>query len=418
VNPPAPAGPDAEPDPRGRVPLGPVRWALLFANFAIGCGLMVVPGSLNDLIRSLDVPVAAAGQLISVAAVVIAFGAPLLAAALASWDRRRLLTVALAWYGIGHLLCALMPGLTPLLPARALTMLGAAVVTPQAAAAIAWLTPPEHRGRAITFIFLGWSAALVFGMPLHSYIGQVFGWRYAFGVVSVMSAVGAWWLWRALPNGVRPPTLPLAAWVQVARSPTLLAVVAVTALFGAGQFTLMSYFAPLFQQVLLANPLEISLLFGWFGLWGLGGNVLLSRYVDRVGPGRVVYWLCLCMLLSLALWPLGTGVVSMALVLIPWAFAGFASNSAQQARLGAAAPTLAPALMALNTSAIYAGQALGAFGGGWRVSANEAVHAPRYDGLPLVAAGWIIAAALLSTWARRRMERAGAVPSTTSAGGT
>lgn len=135
------------------------RWALLFGNFAIGCGVMVVGGSLNDLTRSLQVSVAATGQLITVAAVMMCLGAPILAAALTRWDRRKLLALALAWYSAGHALCALMPDYAALMPLRALTVLSAAVFTPQAGAAMGWLAPPEQRGRAITFVFLGWSVA-------------------------------------------------------------------------------------------------------------------------------------------------------------------------------------------------------------------------------------------------------------------
>ena len=105
------------------------RWALLFGNFAIGCGVMVVAGSLNDLTRSLQVSVAVGGQLITVAAVVMSLGAPTLAALVAGWDRRLLLTLALVWYGLGHAVSALMPDLAWLMPVRALTMLAAAVFT-------------------------------------------------------------------------------------------------------------------------------------------------------------------------------------------------------------------------------------------------------------------------------------------------
>ena len=127
---------------------GAGRWALMFGNFVIGCGVMVVAGSLNDLTRSLQVSVAVGGQLISVAAMVMAVGAPLLAAWVGGMDRRRLLTLSLAWYAIGHALCAVLPDFTSLLPVRALCMLAAAVFTPQAAAAMGWLAPPEQRGRA------------------------------------------------------------------------------------------------------------------------------------------------------------------------------------------------------------------------------------------------------------------------------
>jgi predicted MFS family arabinose efflux permease len=380
------------------------RWALLAGNFAIGCGVMVVPGSLNDLARSLAISVAVGGQLITVAAAVMAVGAPLLAAVVGGWDRRRLLALALVWYAIGHAASAFMPDIASLTVVRGVCMLAAAVFTPQAAAAIGSLAAPHERARAITFIFLGWSAASVFGMPVHAYIGESFGWRYAFALVAVLAAASALWVWRALPDGVRPPALGAAAWKQVVTHPVLLAIVAVTALSGAGQFTVFSYFAPYYRQVLGADATQISLLFAWFGAWGLVGNVLLSRHVDRVGAARAVAWLLAAIALSLAAWPFAGGAVAMALVLLPWGFACFSSNSAQQARLGIAAPALAPALMALNTSAIYAGQAIGAAGGGAIVLANEAAGRAPYASLHWVALAWVAIALATSLWAARRMR--------------
>jgi predicted MFS family arabinose efflux permease len=94
----------------------------------------------------------------------------------------------------------------------------------------------------------------------------------------------------------------------------------------------------------------------------------------------------------------------MGLVLVPWALACFASNSAQQARLGTAAPSLAPVLMALNTSAIYGGQALGAAGGGAAIAANEAASRAPFGGLAWLAGAWMAAALVLSLWAARRMR--------------
>jgi DHA1 family inner membrane transport protein len=378
------------------------RWALLAGNFAIGCGVMVVPGSLNDLVRSLQVSVAVGGQLISVAAVVMALGAPLLAATIGGWDRRRLLTLALLWYAAGHALSALMPGFAALLPVRAACMLGAALFTPQAAAAINVMTPPAERGRAITFIFLGWSLASVLGMPLHSYIGESFGWRWAFALVAVLSLVAAGGVWRTLPDGVRPAPLSLANWGTVFTHPLLMGMVAVTALSAAGQFTVFSYFAPYYRQVLGADAAGVSFLFLWFGAFGLIGNVLLSRWVDRLGAANCVGFTLVLILSSLLLWPLAGTVALMAAVLVPWALGCFASNSAQQARLGMAAPVYAPALMALNTSAMYLGQAIGAAGGGAMLAAGG------FGALPWAATGWVVAAILLSVWLGRRMGRSAA----------
>ncbi len=375
--------------------LGASRWALLFGNFAIGCGVMVVPGTLNDLAASLGVSVAAAGQLIAIGAAATCFGAPLLAGWVAGFDRRRLLALALLGYAAGHALCALMPDYAALLPLRALTVLGAAVFTPQAAAAVGFMAPPEQRGRAITFIFVGWSMASVAGLPIASWLGETFGWRTAFAAVALMSAAGAVWVWAALPDGIRPAALSARAWKEVLTGPRLMAMVAVTALLGAGQFTLFSYLAPYFKQVLRISPNEISALYLVFGLFGLAGNIALTRSIDRVGAGRSVTIVGSLIALSLLLWPLGTGVAATALVLMPWALGCFSSNSAQQARLAMAAPALAPALMALNTSAIYLGQAVGAAGGGWIV-ARAGFGPLHWAGL-----GWTLAAIALSVAAGR-----------------
>ena len=382
--------------PRGATP---PRWSLLAGNCAIGCGVMVVPGALNDIVRSLAVSVPVAGQLVAVSAAVVCIGAPLAAVGVARFDRRRFLVLALLWYAIGHALAAFAPSYATLLPLRALGVLAAAAFTPQAAASLAAMTAPADRGRAITFIFLGWSLASVLGMPMHSYIAEALGWRWAFGMVALLSAAAAVWVWRTMPDGVRPPAMDLAQWRRTLTHPALMAIVLVTALSAAGQFTVFSYLAPYFSRELGAGAVGISALYLWFGLFGLAGNLLLTQWIDRVGASRGVALGLGAIALSMAAWPLAGSVLTMGLVLVPWALGCFSSNSAQQARLGAAAPALAAALMALNTTAMYLGQAVGAAGGGVLIAAGG------FDALPRAALGWMIAALLLSAWCTRRLAR-------------
>jgi len=372
-----------------------VRWSLLFGNFVIGCGVMVVVGTLSDISKSLAVSVSVAGQLITVAAAVMCFGAPLLAGWVGGLDRRKLLAASLAWYAIGHALCALVPSFAALVPVRALTVLGAAVFTPQAAAAMGAMTPPAERGGAITFIFLGWSIASVVGMPISAWLGDNFGWQSAFFAIAALGAIAAVWVLATVPANVRPPTLTLAAWRSAFANPVLMAMVLVTALAGAGQFTLFSYIAPYFKTVIGASSNDVTLLFVWFGVFGVIGNAIASRYVDRFGADRAVGFSLVLMAVSLIAFPWATTGLLAAAILVPWALACFSTQSMQQARLGEAAPALAPALMALNSSAIYLGQAAGASSGGWLIAHHG------YGPLSIVGVAWLAVAIALSVWASR-----------------
>jgi len=199
--------------------LASARWALLFGNFVIGCGVMAVVGVLNDLTASLHVSVARGGQLIAIAAAVMCFGAPLLAGWVGGFDRRRLLTGSLLWYAAFHVVAALMPSYETLWPVRAATVLGAAVFTPQAAAAIGVMTPPEQRGRAISFIFIGWSIASVAGVPIAAWLGETFGWGWGFGAagVGMLAGLGMFISGQKYLQGHAEPREPDAAHREFSR---------------------------------------------------------------------------------------------------------------------------------------------------------------------------------------------------------
>lgn len=379
----------------GREGMRATSWSLLAGNFMIGCGVMVVGGTLNDLTASLSISVAKAGELLAIAAVMMGVGAPVLATLVARVDRRLLLSLAMVWYAVGHALSAVAPNYDWLMPVRALTVLSAAVFTPQAAATIGFMSTPAHRGRQITFVFMGWSIASVAGMPLAAWVGERMGWRIAMLLVAAGSLAAAWLVWRTVPRGLKPPALSMRSWGKVARSPLLVALIVVTACQSAGQFTLLAYAAPYYRNVFDASPEQISLMFAWFGGLALAGNLVLNRVIDRLGAAPAVTFTLAMMTVSLLIWPLATNLVGLAVVLMPWALSGFAANSGQQARLGGLSPRLAPALMALNTSAIYLGHAVGASGGSWVLTHHD------YSELHWLGLAWMVAALGLSAWAMR-----------------
>ncbi|WP_365731872.1 MFS transporter [Ramlibacter sp.] len=171
-----------------------------------------------------------------------------------------------------------------------------------------------------------------------------------------------------MPDGVKPSALSRAAWAETFRSRPLMLCVLVTVLYAAGQFVLFSYMAPYFKYKLAVTPTQLSLMFMWFGAFGFLGNMLMARHIDRIGVHRATILGIAPIAFSMLLMPLGTSIALAALVVVPWALGCFSSNSAQQARLVSLAPQLAAASIALNTSAMYAGQAMGAASGGWLIA--------------------------------------------------
>ena len=123
--------------------------AFTFGNFLIGTGVMLAPGLLMVLSGDLGTSVPQTALLITVAAVAMCIGSPVLATLTSRVDRRTVLASSLTLYAIGHALCAFAPSLTVLVVVRTITLLGAAVFTPQAAATLGIVIAPERRAAAV-----------------------------------------------------------------------------------------------------------------------------------------------------------------------------------------------------------------------------------------------------------------------------
>lgn len=377
--------------------------ALCFGNFVIGTGALIVPGMLPSLAEGLHVSLPVAGQLITAFAAAVCIGAPILAAATSRVDRRVLLTATLALYFAGHLAAALVSSFPALLIVRVASSAGAALFTAQAAAAAALLVPPERRGRAIAFVFLGWSVASVAGVPLGAYVGATFGWRAGFALVALGSAATATAIWLLVPRGLPAKGADAAAWRALLGNPSLLALLAVTSLFMAGSFGLFSYLVPAARALVGASPEVVSALLAAFGIAAVTGNAAAARYMDRLGAGTVVI-LCLALMAASHLaFPFTQGsAFLLGAMVFAWGLGGFAANGAQQARLVALAPSQAAVAVALNTSAVFLGQAAGTAASGALIA-----HVPGPAGfaaIPWISVPLFSAAIGLSLVASLRMR--------------
>ena len=375
-------------------------WAMLFGNFLIGTGVLLPAGLLNDMSADFGITPAKAGLLSFVGGLVVGTGAPFLASLTSKIDRRLLLAVSLLVYALGHLAASVAPGFDMQLWLRALTIIGAAVFTPQAAATAGLLVPPEKRAAAIAFIFIGWSAASVAGIPMGSFLAPHIGWRSVYALMSVLCLAGTLAIWMTVPKNLHVQPLGLSSWIRALSSPALLLVYGVTLLSMSGQFTMFAYIAPMLRDHFAASATMISLAFLIVGAASVTGNSIATRIVAPFGVDRTIF----VGLISLCAGFLGFGLFygNYALAMMAgvfWGLGSFSSNSLQQSRLAALAPPIASATIALNTSVVYLGQSTGALVGGRLVAGNAMAQ------LPWLAFAFMSAAALMSLLATRVAAR-------------
>ena len=336
--------------------------ALMVGNLITGLAVLAPAGMLNELAEGLGISVPQAGWLVTSGAIVLSIGSPVVAWATSTVDRRALLCGTLALLAAGHLASAFAPNYATLLVLR-LVMLGvAAVFTPQAASTIALMASEKDRAGSIAFVFLGWSLAVAGGLPLVTLVADHFGWRSAYGMLAGGAALACALTALTIPTRLRGAALSLRSWSAIAHNHSVLLLLTLTAVFIAGQFMIFSYLGPLLSRLAGAGPQTIAGAFGLLGVLGLIGNVIATRVVGRLGAFNTSVLCALSMLIGAMVWAFGAGAaVLMGLGLAFLGLGSFALNSMQQARLVAAAPTLASGTVALNTSSLYVGQAVGSW---------------------------------------------------------
>lgn len=377
--------------------------ALMLGNLVTGCSVLAPAGMLPELASGLGVTINAAGLLITFGAITLCIGSPLTAWLTSRIERRTLLTTTLAVLALGNLASAFAPDYTSLLVIRLVMLAVGALYTPQAAGTGALIVPAERRGSTIAYIFLGWSLAAAVGLPLITFIASRYGWRAAYGEIGVLGCVSFVLLLMRLPAGLKGVPVDLKTWSAVGRSRTILLLLAITMLQMSGQFVVFTFMGPLLKKLTDAGPDAVGMVFGIYGVCGFLGVATATRIVDTWGPYRTSLLFTCLLLAGIAGWAVGAGnLVLMAVAVAIWGL-GFAStNSMQQVRLVAAAPPLASATVALNTSVLYIGQAVGSAVGGL-LFARELLHT-----LGFVAVGFVVLALVLVVLTRPRPVAAAA----------
>src|SRR5580692_10654799 len=359
--------------------------ALMFGNLVTGSSILAPAGMLIELSSDLGITVHTAGLLVTVGAMVLCIGSPLTAWLTSRIERRTLLAVTLAVLAITNAASAFAPDYASLMLIRLVMLAIGALYTPQAAGTAALIVPAEKRGGTIAYVFLGWSLAAAVGLPLITFMASRYGWRAAFGGISVVGVLSFLLLMWRLPAGLVGTPVDLKTWADLARNRVIIMLLAITTLLMSGQFAVFTYMGPLLSRLTQVRPDAVGLVFAIYGVCGFIGIVVVSNIVDSWGALKTSL-LCIALVLAgVTGWALSAGFYwPMAASAAIWGLGFASSNSMQQVRLVTAAPQLASASVSLNTSFLYVGQAIGS-GIGGLLYAHELLYGIGYAGAGFVA---------------------------------
>lgn len=374
--------------------VGLILFALAMGGFAIGTSEFVVMGLITDIARGLGVNEPSVGHVISAYALGVVVGAPLLAILGARLSRRSLLLGLMGFYAVGNLLSALAPGYATLMLARFVAGLPHGAYFGIAALVAANISRPEQRGAAVGRVMLGLSVALLVGNPLATWLGQVFGWRWAFVVVSVIALATVAMTLRVLPRGLHAPRPDaLRELRDFNRKPVWLSL-GISAIGFAGMFCVFSYLAPALVHVTGVSESFVPLGLVAFGIGSILGSLLGGWLFDRLqfrAVAVVLVWSAIVLLLfPLAAHSLWTVLPAILAVGTMGALAPVLQSHLMD--VAAEAQTLAAAS---NHSAFNMANALGPWLGGMAITAGYG-----WTSTGVVGALTALGGLLIYAWAR------------------
>ena len=277
--------------------------ALTLSAFAIGTTEFVIVGLLPTVAADLSISIPSAGLLVSLYALGVAIGAPVLTALTGKLPRKALLLALMALFTTGNLLAWQAPSYETLVAARILTGLAHGVFFSIGSTIATGLVPREKAASAIAIMFTGLTVALVTGVPLGTFIGQHFGWRETFLAVAALSVVSFIGSALFVPrNLAHTPPASLLQQAKVLAEPRLLLVYAKTAIGYGGTFIPFTFLAPILTDLSGFSASAVGWVMLVYGVSVAVGNLWGGKLADRLGPIpalRIIFALLAAVLLLL-----------------------------------------------------------------------------------------------------------------------
>jgi predicted MFS family arabinose efflux permease len=341
--------------------------AVGLATFSVVTTEMLPVGLLTVIAETLGTSTGTAGLMISLPALLAALFAPLVLIVAGNLDRRWILCGLLGLLVIANIASALAPNMAWMLAARVLVGFCMGGIWAIAGGLAARLVPGRSIGLATSIIFGGVAAASVLGVPLGALIGDLAGWRWAFGSMAILSAL------VLVIHLVVIPGLPVHSSVTLGQIVTqlanrkLLAGLALTLLLVAGHFMAFTFVRPLLLSVSGFDVQWISVLLFGYGIAGIIGNFLAG-----ISAARRTTLTLMAIALGLLLTPIlfltvGTSPIGGGLVLLAWGLAYGGVSVSLMTWMMKAAPGALEIATALYVGVFNVGISLGSWAGGQAV---------------------------------------------------
>ncbi|MDD8060814.1 MFS transporter [Shewanella metallivivens] len=356
--------------------------ALTLSAFAIGTTEFVIVGLLPTMAHDLNVSLPSAGLLVSLYALGVAIGAPVLTALTGKWNRKHVLLTVMALFVAGNVLAWQAPGYETLIAARIITGLAHGVFFSIGSTIATGLVPKEKAASAIAIMFTGLTVALVTGVPLGTYIGQTFGWQATFLTVALLGLIALIGSSLLVPNNLQQPAATkISAQLKVLTQPRLLLVYAITALGYGGTFVAFTFLAPILEQVSGFESHAIGLIMLVYGVSVAIGNIWGGKMADKLGPIKALSIIFIGLAAILVVFNFtAVNPIAAVITILVWGAFAFGNVPGLQVYVVKLAqvhtPNAVDVASGLNIAAFNVGIALGAWGGGIIVEQAGLMHTP------------------------------------------
>lgn len=337
---------------------------LTFSAFVFNTSEFVPIGLLSDIATDFQISEAHAGLLITIYAWVVALVSLPLMMLFSKWDYRKLLFMVIGLFIASHLLSAVSGSYFLLMVSRIGVACSHAIFWSIASPMAVQVAPNGQRATALSLLITGTSIAMIVGLPMGRVIGLHIGWRATFFYIAVAASAVFLLLACVFPKVSGRNTISLRELPSFLETPALRSVFILTLLLVTAHYTAYSYIEPFLGQTAGVSDSGITLVLVLFGLIGIAGSILFSRYYNRNSRLFIRFAITGITLILLLLHVASFNTYTVIALCIVWGLAITLFNLIFQAEIIRLAPQATAIAMSVYSGIYNAGIGSGALLGG------------------------------------------------------